>query len=330
MKLMKRNSSLGEEDSILDPKVVNGLLTFKEMSATRKFLCEVLSFTLQPGQLTGLHEEFEKMDVSGKGEISLAGFKAALLARSDDHRLSENEIEEIFNGLKVRNTDLSIRWHEFIAACLSQCHVDDRNIRLAFDRLDTEHKGYITLKDLKYAMDFYGSDARVDLQNMWINNIIDYKSEKEHMTYEDFHKLLKLDIQSVSPELTLSKSVLPQPQRMPYSRLRSSVGNDAAAFDEDVLNDFCLPIDETSVENDGRVCRRHSLGSVYDLDMGKILKDGQEPALITSMKAYRNLHDFILEASKRVEKDKKSKVLRRISLSSSKGLLVRRESQEPR
>ncbi|KAL7466570.1 hypothetical protein ACHAXS_006864, partial [Conticribra weissflogii] len=199
MQLMKRASSVGsEEETYLDEKVVSGLVSYKELSHTRKFLCEVLSFTLLPDQLVGLREEFEKMDEEGKGEISLPCFKNALLARSDEnHLLTEEDIEDIFNGLKVRNTDMSIRWHEFIAACLSQCHVDDRNIRLAFDRLDSDHKGYITLDDLKNAMDFYHS-TRGDLQTMWINNVLDYKSDKDHMTYEDFYKLLRLD-KSVCP-----------------------------------------------------------------------------------------------------------------------------------
>lgn len=172
--MMKRNSSVSDDESPLNPKVVTGLVNFKEMSNTTKFLCEVLSFTLQPEQLGLLRVEFEKLDVSGKGEISLDGFRTALLERSDEFPMTDAEIEGIFNGLHVRNRDITIRWHEFIAACLGQCQIDDRNIRLAFDRIDTQHKGYVTLDDLKSIMDFYGSD-RGDLQHMWINHVLDYK-----------------------------------------------------------------------------------------------------------------------------------------------------------
>jgi len=195
LKSMKRSSSHGGSDdssSSLSPKVVNGLVSFKELSYTRKFLREIISYTLQPDQVSGLHQEFEKIDVDGKGEISLSCFKEALITNFNSEQqdtLSDAEIEASFNGLKVRNTDLSIRWHEFIAACLSQCHIDDRNIRLACDRIDNERKGFITLEDLKSAMEFYGSDSRCDLQTMWIDNIRD----KQHLTYDDFYKLLKLD-----------------------------------------------------------------------------------------------------------------------------------------
>ena len=158
---------------------------------TQKFLSELVSYTLQPDQIRGLQHEFKNMDLDGTGEISLDCFREALIANSYQHSLTEDEIEAIFNGLKVRNTDMSasIRWHEFISACLPQCRIDNMIIRLAFDRLDNERKGYITLINLKNAMDFYGSNSRYDLQSMWINNVIDYKSDKVHMNFGDFYRL---------------------------------------------------------------------------------------------------------------------------------------------
>lgn len=60
--------------------------------------------------------------------------------------LTEDEVEDIFNALRVRKGETTIHWHDFIAAGLSQCEVDDRNLRLAFERLDQEHKGFITFE----------------------------------------------------------------------------------------------------------------------------------------------------------------------------------------
>jgi calcium-dependent protein kinase len=50
-------------------------------------------------------------------------------------------VEDIFDAMRVNKSETRIHWHEFIAAGLSQCQVDDRNLRLAFDRLDSDHKG---------------------------------------------------------------------------------------------------------------------------------------------------------------------------------------------
>ena len=55
--------------------------------------------------------------------------------------LTEEEAEDIFDALRVNKHDSTIRWHEFIAAGLSQCKYDDRNLQLAFDRFDSDRKG---------------------------------------------------------------------------------------------------------------------------------------------------------------------------------------------
>lgn len=131
-------------DNVLNPNVVRALVNFKEFSDMRKLLCEVLSFTLLPEQIKDLRREFEKMDTDGSGEISLSALKQVLVTNAGAGSLgalTEEEVEDIFNAMRVRKTDTRIHWHEFIAAGLSQCQVDDRNLRLAFDRLDSDHKG---------------------------------------------------------------------------------------------------------------------------------------------------------------------------------------------
>jgi calcium-dependent protein kinase len=132
------------DDTMLSPNVVKALVTFKEFSDMRKLLCEVLSFTLLPDQIKDLRKEFEKMDTDGSGEISLAALKQVLMINAGAGSLgalTEEEVEDIFNAMRVKKTETRIHWHEFIAAGLSQCQVDDRNLRLAFDRLDSDHKG---------------------------------------------------------------------------------------------------------------------------------------------------------------------------------------------
>jgi calcium-dependent protein kinase len=90
-----------------------------------------------------LREEFEKIDC-GDGEITLAAMKQVLVNPTGEGALvglTEEEVEDIFDALRVNKNDSTIRWHEFIAAGLSQCKYDDRNLQLAFDRFDTDRKG---------------------------------------------------------------------------------------------------------------------------------------------------------------------------------------------
>lgn len=139
-----RRDRKSTNDIALNPNVVKALVNFKEYSDMRKLLCEVLSFTLLPEQIKDLRREFEKMDTDGSGEISLSALKQVLMTNAGAGSLgalTEEEVTDIFDAMRVRKTETRIHWHEFIAAGLSQCQVDDRNLRLAFERLDADHKG---------------------------------------------------------------------------------------------------------------------------------------------------------------------------------------------
>ena len=133
-----------EEGKALNRNVVSALVEFKEYSDMRKLLYEVLSFTLLPEQIVELRAEFEKMDTDGDGEITLSELKRVLMENAELGTLgalTEDEVEDVFNALRVRKTEPTIRWHEFIAATMSRCTFDERNLRLAFDRLDYDRKG---------------------------------------------------------------------------------------------------------------------------------------------------------------------------------------------
>lgn len=182
------------EDNKLNPNVVKALVNFKEYSDMRKLLCEVLSFTLLPDQITGLRREFEKLDTDGSGEISLRGLKQVLISNAGAGSLgalTETEVEDIFNAMRVRKTETRIHWHEFIAAGLSQCEVDDRNLKLAFERLDSDHKGYITFDNV---MDLMGRDVaekEESMRRMWGDSMRACNSQNAQVTYEDFLLLMK-------------------------------------------------------------------------------------------------------------------------------------------
>ncbi|CAB9516822.1 MAP kinase-activated protein kinase 2 (Fragment) [Seminavis robusta] len=205
------NRSKKEGDNILNPNVVKALVSFKEFSDMRKLLCEVLSFTLLPDQIKDLRKEFEKLDTDGSGEISLAALKEVLMTNAGQGSLgalTEEEVEDIFNAMRVKKTETRIHWHEFIAAGLSQCQVDDRNLRLAFERLDIDHKGYITLDDI---MELMGNDDLLSeeaLEGMWADSMEQAKCPNARITYDDFLLLMKGQSTEAAPidpmELSMS------------------------------------------------------------------------------------------------------------------------------
>lgn len=205
----------GGRVSAINPNVVKALVGFKEYSDMRKLLCEVLSFTLLPEQIQDLRREFEKYDQEGTGEITLSTLKKVLIGNASTGSLgglSEDEVEDIFNAMRVRKGETSIHWHDFIAAGLSQCQVDDRNLRLAFERLDPQRNGFITFDNVSkssakcisfeafhvltifFEVDLMGNETfenEDDMIKMWMESMQDVNCKTALITYEDFVLLMK-------------------------------------------------------------------------------------------------------------------------------------------
>lgn len=134
---------INNEGCRLRPATVEALLAFQGLSELEKLQSEVLSFTLFPEQIAELRKEFDKLDTEGDGEVSLVALKKAVTGSID-----AGELEAAFDSIKLRKSALTLRWHEFLAAIISLARVDERNMRLAFDRLDRQAKGYLSLVEL--------------------------------------------------------------------------------------------------------------------------------------------------------------------------------------
>lgn len=179
------------DDVGLSLNVQQALKKFRGMSDIRKLMCEVIGFTLLPEQIVELTDEFEKLDVEQNGEISLENLKKVLIANagSGSYNFTEEEVEDIFNSMRLHKTNTTIHWHHFLAAGLSECAVDDRNHRLAFDRLDKEQKGYITFEDIVGLTGATTLNRRVpSLKKQW-GNSHDLCRKGSKIAYEDFVKI---------------------------------------------------------------------------------------------------------------------------------------------
>lgn len=173
-----------EEGSQLNPKTVEALLAFKELSELQKLLSEVLSFTLLPKQISALRHEFEIVDTQGDGEVSLDALKEKLA-----ETLDEQTLKDVFDSVKIRKDAPTLRYHEFLAAVLSRIQLDDRNMRLAFDRLDSQHKGFITLDDL---LDLLGDSVDKDeFKKTWRFSLQDCKARQGRITIFDLKNLIR-------------------------------------------------------------------------------------------------------------------------------------------
>lgn len=140
------------ESKQLSNDVVNSLIKFKSYPKVKQVLLEVLSYFLLPNQVNDLRQDFLVLNGSnGSGEISLKNFKRILM---DKMNANEDEIEAIFSAMRVSKLERRIHWHEFVAACMKNRY-DDRNIKIAFDRIDVDRKGFITIQNI---LDIIGVD----------------------------------------------------------------------------------------------------------------------------------------------------------------------------
>lgn len=182
------------EGEPLKSNVIKALRSYRKVSDMRKLLCEVIGFTLLPDQISDLRREFEKLDVEQTGEISLSNLKQVLTDRSMSGSLgevTEEEVEQIFNSLRLRNDDTHVHWHEFLAAELGQVLVDDRNHQLAFDRLDTDHKGFITFDDLMTVLGPHTLKRRTSsMKLMWTDTLALCKNTSR-IEYDEFAKIME-------------------------------------------------------------------------------------------------------------------------------------------
>lgn len=182
-----------KEGTSLNPKTIGALINFQHSSQMQKLLSEVVSFTLLPEQIIEVRKDFEKLDSHGDGEITLGSLKRTLIQNSQFSALgglSEAEVEELFVSIKlpVRKAEPTIRWHEFLAANLSQSKLDDRNLRLAFDRLDTQRKGFITFDDLS---DILGTTTDHEaLEKIWDECLQELNCRLDRITLDDFKKIM--------------------------------------------------------------------------------------------------------------------------------------------
>ena len=82
----------------------------------------------------------------------------------------------------------TIHYHEFLAACLSQCELDDRNLKLAFDRMDSERKGYITVQNVA---DLLGADATEgQVNDMFVEARTSMSNKTDKIYFGDFVRLM--------------------------------------------------------------------------------------------------------------------------------------------
>jgi calcium-dependent protein kinase len=126
-----------------------------------------------------LRKMFGAFDTSNDGEISYEEFCAAM---SENYNYTENELQTLYRGINIDGTG-KVHYKEFLAATM-EAHgpIDEERLAEAFDRIDHDDSGTITIRDLG---DFLGDGSIPDAHLERILSEADIDNDK-NITYDEF------------------------------------------------------------------------------------------------------------------------------------------------
>ncbi len=179
--------SAGESSNLTSTQVVSSavmdrvqatIMTFAGYTRLKKLALYVIAHKSSADEVGFLQQLFRiRFDVEKDGVITLAEFKNALSVYS----YTEPELEKMFSEIDIDGGD-DLAYSEFLAATI-EAHgtIEEGRIAEAFDRLDCDDTGYITVSNLA---DFLGRDVPVG----FISSIIEEAdlSQDHKIDYDEF------------------------------------------------------------------------------------------------------------------------------------------------
>lgn len=169
--------SAGANSEALD-NVHAAMQAFAGYGKLKKLSLMVVAYKSTSEEIGFLRKLFNKFDKLQDGEVSLPEFKAAFMEHYD---YSEGELEKLFAGIDIDGTG-SVHYSEFLASTI-EAHgsIDEERLAEAFDRIDCDDTGFITVQNLK---EFLGED----IPDRYLAEVIDEADlRNDHrIAYDEF------------------------------------------------------------------------------------------------------------------------------------------------
>jgi calcium-dependent protein kinase len=152
----------------------------------QKLALMVIAHKSNSHEIGFLRNVFKRYDKDRDGSIDLDEFKLCL----NKYNYSDRYIEKIFNAADLSGTG-HLKYTEFLAATIESTDlVTEERLAEAFDRLDADDSGYISVKNLR---DLLGEDV----PDAYVEQVIaeaDVKDEKR-VTYDDFLDMWRKELE---------------------------------------------------------------------------------------------------------------------------------------
>uniref|UniRef100_A0A6U6K7F4 Calmodulin n=1 Tax=Odontella aurita TaxID=265563 RepID=A0A6U6K7F4_9STRA len=186
---LERSVASTKKRTKMSSDVLEGLQNFADHSEIKKTILMTMAYTMDKSSLNELRDLFTVLDSKGTGTITLVDLKNALGKMHSDKHMDDKTIEKLFQGIDVDRSG-QIHYNEFIAAVVeSQGLITMEHLAVAFDRLDSSGKGYISKDDLRNMLG-------VDCDENMVNKMMDEADMKKNgqIDYDEFLRLMFEDI----------------------------------------------------------------------------------------------------------------------------------------
>lgn len=125
---------------------------FANYGVLKKLALMVVAYRSTTEELGFLRRMFTRFDTHHEGEITEEEFSDALAA----YNYRRDEIHELYRGIDVDGTG-QVHYMEFLAATIEALGpIEEERLAEAFDRIDSDDSGFITLQNLR---DFLGEEV---------------------------------------------------------------------------------------------------------------------------------------------------------------------------
>eukprot|EP00922_Rhytidocystis_sp_ex-Travisia-forbesii_P041839 GHVS01062516.1.p1 GENE.GHVS01062516.1~~GHVS01062516.1.p1 ORF type:complete len:936 (+),score=181.54 GHVS01062516.1:25-2808(+) len=131
----------------IDSSVLESMRRFSQFHQLKRAAMTVLAYGLTSDEIGTIRDIFLAFDTTGRGTIRLEDF--AEVMRKSFEWLSVHEIQNLFQRMDT-SCDEEIEYTEFIAAVMqARVHMHKGIIRRAFEKIDIEGAGYVTIRQLR-------------------------------------------------------------------------------------------------------------------------------------------------------------------------------------
>jgi len=140
-------------DKVFLESVGESIAHYGEVGEFKKIALQLIAHKSSSSEIVELRKAFDAYDTANDGVISLSEFKAAMNSSSS---YTDNDVENIFKTMDADNNG-KIYYTEFLAATLeAHGRIVEETLADAFDRMDSDDTGFISIQNLR---DFLGKDC---------------------------------------------------------------------------------------------------------------------------------------------------------------------------